>query len=153
MTKTITLLALILMSTPAVAGTWGPGSFDSDQALDTASDWAEGGSTRAIAMALEGACAADYLEAPAAEEAVVAAEVVAASLGRPHPRMPANLAAWIRRQPGDELSTLADAASAALDCVRNPETSELHQLWAEQEATDWLRQMGDLAERLHPDAP
>jgi hypothetical protein len=49
-TRTIALLALALLAAPAVAGTWGAGSFQSDHALDTASDWAEAGSPRAIAM-------------------------------------------------------------------------------------------------------
>lgn len=151
--KTIAFLALALLAAPAVAGTWGAGSFQSDHALDTASNWAEAGSVRVIAMTLEAACAADDLESPDGEEAVVAAEVVAAALGRPHARLPEDLAAWIRRQPGDALRTLASPASAALSCVRDPETSELRQLWAEQDDAEWLRHMDDLAARLHGEAP
>lgn len=152
-TRTIALLALALLAAPAVAGTWGAGSFQSDHALDTASDWAEAGSPRAIAMALERACAAEYLESPDGEEAVVAAEVVAASLGRPNARLPEDLAAWIGRQPEDALRTLADPASAALSCVRDPETSELRQLWADGDDAEWLRHMDDLAARLAGEAP
>lgn len=148
MKTTSALLTFALLSAPVFAGTWGAGSFDSDQSLDTSLDWAESGSIRSIGMPLEAACTADYLESPEAEDAVVAAEVVAASLGLPNAELPDELAAWIKRQPQNELQQLAESASAALACVRNAETSELYQLWAEQDATEWLRNMDDLAARL-----
>lgn len=138
----------LALPTLALAGTWGAGSFDSDQALDTSSDWAESGNVDAISQALKNACAADYLEAPDAENGVVAAEVVAAALGRPNPRLPADLFAWLERQPKEQIRVLESSARSALACVRDPGKSELYELWAEQDNSEWLGHMDDLAARL-----
>ena len=149
MRKFIAFLLLIIAA-PASAGTWGVGHFDNDQSLDTASTWAESGTVDSVREALRLAISARYLESPDAEDALVAAEVVAASLGKPNKDLPADLAAWIQRQPSDQLHALAPQALAAVKRVRGPSDSELYELWADQGAEEWLAQMDDLVSRLGP---
>lgn len=147
MRKCIAFLLLVLWL-PAYAGTWGSGVFDSDQALDTSSDWAESGTVDDIRKALDGAKSESYLDAPDAEDALVAAEVVAASWGKPNEDLPADLSEWIESQSSAELRALTDSALAAIASVRRTEGSELHELWAEGSAAEWLSHLDDLASRL-----
>ena len=144
----IAFLLLLIFAAPVSAGTWGAGQFDSDQSLDTSSNWAESGTVDAIREALSFAISAKYLESPDAEDALVAAEIVAASLGKPNKDLPADLAAWIQRQPSDQLRALAPQALAAVARVRSPDGSELYELWADQGTDEWLAQVDDLASRL-----
>ena len=144
----IAFLFLLIFAAPVSAGTWGVGHFDNDQSLDTSSNWAESGTVDSIRETLTSAISAKYLESPDAEDALVAAEVVAASLGKPNKELPADLAAWIQRQPSDQLRTLAPQALAAVERVRSPDGSELYELWADQGADEWLDQVDDLASRL-----
>jgi hypothetical protein len=141
-------LLLLIFVVPAFAGTWGPGQFDNDQSLDTSSNWAKSGSVDDIRKALDFATSAKYLESPDAEDALVAAEVVAASWGKPSKDLPTDLAAWIERQPTDQLRTLAPQALAAIARVRSSDSSELHELWADVGADEWLAQVDDLVSRL-----
>ena len=146
----IAFLLLLIFVAPVSAGTWGVGHFDNDQSLDTSSTWAESGTVDAIREALSLAVSATYLEAPDAEDALVAAEVVAASLGKPNKDLPADLAAWIQRQSSDQLRALTPQALAAIERLRSAHGSELYVLWADQGAEEWLAQVDDLASRLGP---
>jgi hypothetical protein len=149
MRKFIAFLLLVIAA-PAYAGTWGVGHFDNDQSLDTASTWAESGTVDTVRAALRLAIAAGYVESSDAEDALVAAEVVAASLGKPNKDLPTDLAAWIQSQPLHQLRALAPQALAAVKRVRGPRDSELYELWADQGSEEWLAQMDDLASRLGP---
>ena len=144
----IAFLLLLVFAAPVSAGTWGTGQFDNDQSLDTSSNWADSGSVDVIRKTLGFASSAKYLETPDAEDALVAAEVVAASLGKPNKDLPADLAAWIQRQPKDQLCALTSQALAAIARVRSPDGSELYELWSDQGAEEWLAQVEDLASRL-----
>ena len=146
----IAFLSILIFVAPVSAGTWGVGHFENDQALDTSSSWAESGTVDSIREALGSAVSAKYLESPDAEDALVAAEVVAASLGLPNKELPADLAAWIQRQSSDQLRSLAPQALAAVARVRGPDGSELYELWADQGADEWLAQVDDLVSRLGP---
>lgn len=81
-----------------------------------------------------------------AEEALAAAELVAAALGKASPRLLPELASWAaEHQPSAErLRTDAIAATRlALDA------SELSELWSEAgEAQDWRATVEDLLSRL-----
>lgn len=107
MRSLFTLLLLVGCIAPAAAGTWGYGQFDNDQSLDTSSNWAGSGTLESIQAALALATSAKYLDADDAVNALVAAEVVAASLGRANKDLPADLAAWVQGQPRDRLLALA----------------------------------------------
>jgi len=143
------VIAIVLgAGSSALAGAWGDGSFDNDDALDWAAACASSKSTSPVRDALEGALRGKYLEAPEGSAAVAAAEVVAAARGKANPKLPPELAAWIKRQPAQELSRLAPLAEKALTRVRDPKTSELRQLWDEGKPADWLRAIADLESRL-----
>lgn len=139
---------ILAVLSPAYAGTWGPGVFDSDQSMDTSSIWAESGTIDDVRNALERALSQSYLEAPEAEDALVAAEVVAASWGKPNKNLPEGLAKWVERQSPAGLRTLTSEALAAIARVRSAERSELYELWAEGDAEEWLSQLDDLEARL-----
>ena len=144
----LAFLFLLIFVAPVSAGTWGVGHFDNDQSLDTASDWAESGTVDVVRKALDLAISAKYLESSDAEDALVAAEVVAAALGKPNKDLPTDLAAWIQRQSPDQLRALAPQALAAIARVRSPEGSELYALWADQGVDEWLTQVDALVSRL-----
>ncbi|NUO76238.1 MAG: DUF4259 domain-containing protein [Lysobacter sp.] len=153
----IAALLLLGLTSPTHAGTWGLGQFDNDHSRDTASDWAQSGNVDSVRAALSSALSAEYLESPDAVDALVAAEVVAAALDQPSDKLPADLAAWIKRLPSDRLRSLAPQARAAVARVRSPETSELYELWAEAELEAWLSHVDALSKRLessmHHQAP
>ncbi|WP_158549235.1 DUF4259 domain-containing protein [Lysobacter silvisoli] len=146
--KSLIALLLLAFAASAHAGTWDYGQFDNDQALDTASDWAESGSVDSVRNALTSAHSARYLASPEGVDALVAAEVVAAAMGRPSKKLPADLAAWLRQQPADRLRALAPQAQAAIARVRDAKGSELYELWAEAELERWLAQLDELSSRL-----
>lgn len=146
------LLLLLAWVAPAVAGTWGHGQFDNDQSLDTSSNWAKSGTLESIQTALALATSARYLDSDDAVNALVAAEVVAASLGHASKDLPADLAVWFQGQPRDRLHALAPEALAAVERVRSSDGSELYELWADQGVEGWLAQMDDLASRLRIEA-
>jgi len=148
----VALLLFLACVAAAVAGTWGYGQFDNDQSLDTSSDWAESGTIESIQAALTLATSAKYLDSDDAVNALVAAEVVAASLGNANKDLPADLAAWLRAQPRDRLHALAPEALAAVERVRSSDGSELRELWGGQDLEGWLTQVDDLASRLRIEA-
>jgi hypothetical protein len=132
----------------ALAGAWGEGSFQNDDALDWVATCASTKSTAPVRDALERALRGKYLEAPEGSSAVAAAEVVAAAKGKPNPKLPAELAAWVKRQPAQALSLLAPLATRALTRVRDPKASELRQLWDEGNPAKWLAAIANLESRV-----
>ena len=81
-----------------------------------------------------------------AEEALAAAELVAAGLGRASPRLKPELAAWSAAHEGDAQQLRFDAVRAAKLVL---DASELNELWAEaDEGEDWRATVEDLLMRL-----
>jgi hypothetical protein len=136
-------------SSSAQAGAWGEGSFENDDALDWVGTCVRSISTSPVREALERALRGGYLEAPEGSSAVAAAEVVAAAKGRPNPKLPAELATWLKRRGPQPLSQLAPLAMRALTRIRDPKTSELRQLWDEGKPAKWLAAVAELESRLH----
>ena len=65
-------------------GAWGFGSFDNDDAADFLADATESGDLSLVRGALDNVLTStEYVEAPDASQAIAAAEIVAAALGRP----------------------------------------------------------------------
>jgi len=128
-------------------GTWGSGSFENDDAADFAYAFERDGLS-ALDAALKGA-AADYLEAPEAQRAIAAAELVAAAMGRPA-ALPAEIDVeanpFIKRMVSG-LGDLRMMAIAAVDRVL-ADKSELKELWEEDDASAWLAAVNDLRHRL-----
>lgn len=144
----VTVVVIGAASGSALAGAWGEGTFENDDALDWAASCTSSKDISWVRHALDRALRGKYVEAPAGSSAVAAAEVVAAAKGKPSPKLPAELAAWVKRQPAQGLSRLAPLASRALTRVRDPSASELRQLWDEAKPAKWLAAIADLESRL-----
>jgi hypothetical protein len=148
LTSLVIAVVLAEGSGRALAGAWGGGSFDNDDALDWGAACVRSKSTSAVRDALERALRGKYLQAPEGSRAVAAAEVVAAAKGRPNPELPRDLAAWVKGQPAQALSILAPLAIKALARVRDPKTSELRGLWDDGKPAKWLEAIADLESRV-----
>ncbi|HKA67996.1 MAG TPA: DUF4259 domain-containing protein [Actinomycetes bacterium] len=123
------------MSTSTDMGAWGTGPFDNDDALDLFLEIEDAGPAEAaqrLRAALQVVAAEDdsYLEAPAANEAVAAAAVVAFSYSHSDPTGNPRVARWLtERAPalGPDDGALA---AKALERVCG-EHSEWLELWSE----------------------
>jgi hypothetical protein len=151
--RTFIAILILLLALPAQAGTWGFGQFDNDEALDRSSSWADAGSVSDIQRSLEAIASLTYIEASEATTALVAAEVVAAAAGRPSPDLPTDLRVWIDRQSAQELVALAPAAKLAISKIVSADGSELHELWADADLSDWLAAVAELSNRLAAISP
>ncbi len=82
-------------------GAWGHRPFQNDDAADWAASLQHRGGRESISAAFVPVLKADeedkYLEAPAASQAIAAAEVVAALAGRPATDLPSDLGEWLSR--------------------------------------------------------
>ncbi|MDX1486066.1 MAG: DUF4259 domain-containing protein [Alphaproteobacteria bacterium] len=129
-------------------GAWDVGSFENDTALDFVAE-VEGTDDLLAAFAAlgPGDLSAD---ADQACEAIAAADLVAAMMGRPAPDIPRGVADRVVAfgPAGDEL------IAAAVGAVRHVRAnSELAELWAEAEDEDWPGAIDDLLQRLDPAVP
>lgn len=95
-------------------GTWSSGPFDNDDAAD----WAWRLTPDADEAVVRATLAPEPGQRlPSDEVVVAAAEVVAAGIGRSHPELPDEVAAWVeqrRERPWRELARLAMAAVKGL---------------------------------------
>lgn len=142
------LIASILLTGPVYAGAWGAGSFENDDALDWVDECVKATSPVPVSTALKTAILSNYLEVPEGSRAVAAAEVVATALGKPNPKLPPQLRAWVQRQSSKSLVQLAPAARKALARVLDPKASELRQLWSEGTPNNWPEVIAELQSRL-----
>lgn len=132
-------------------GTWGPGSFENDAAIEwffRVEEAVDPGTP--IADALDDALAeADVLESEAAREAVAAAELLASCAGRPPEILADRIRAWTDTHPHAPHDTEVQLAVEALERIR--EESELREAWDEAEESGddaWLGALDDLIARL-----
>lgn len=127
-------------------GTWNVSSFANDDAQDWVALLVQAEDTALIEATLSHVVEnEDYVEAPEAQQAVAAAETVAAMRKRPARDTPDAIATWVRQQspPSPDLVRLARRAVVHIQA-----NSELSELWAEDNPLDWSAAMADLAERL-----
>jgi hypothetical protein len=113
-------------------GAWGPGAFENDIAGDFCWSVTDGGGLAAIEDAFAHVLEADDedLEAPAAEEAIAAAAIVARLKdGAP---LDDGLEAWIAREKPAVSPALIAMAREALQRIVTP-PSELLDLWQESD--------------------
>ena len=135
----------------AVAGGWETGSFDNDDALDWIYELSESDNLSVVESALQNAVdASGYLQAPTGSAAIAAAEVVAALRGKPRSELPTEVTDWVRTHRFAVGSDLVETARSAISAVKNPESSELAQLWSESKelADAWEADLGDLLKLL-----
>ena len=127
-------------------GAWGTGAFDNDDALDWVGELEDGGIT-AIEAALDEAVRSSDLSAPTDVNAIAAAEVVAAAIGRPVPGLSEDIAALAAHVTPGVTPEHTARARTAVERVLN--ASELAELWAEtDDADEWRGLVEDLIQRL-----
>ena len=121
-------------------GAWGHGSFENDTALDWVSELTErrgffvfkkAGGFSVLEKALE-VVPDTPLDADAGSEALAAAEVIAALMGKGRDCLPKELAEWVSNAQPVDVEPLRTKALKALDAVLS-EDSELRELWEESE--------------------
>ncbi len=119
-------------------GAWGTGLFENDEALDFAGDVVERGGLALVENVIEELLdmGDDYIDAPEAEQVLVAAEIVAALAGRPAPEYPDELAEWLDELDVEPDATLVESARRACQRVLTP-PSELLELWEEAGEDDY----------------
>ena len=118
-------------------GAWGNGSFDNDDAADFLSDVTDSSDLTLVREIFAAVLGADkYLEAPDASQAIAAAEIVAAVVGRPTSaaQEEEELSEWIARTKPTADPGLVTQAVQVLDRIVG-DNSELRELW---EGTDEL---------------
>jgi hypothetical protein len=135
-------------------GAWGPGSFENDSALDWADDLVQYNDLAWVVSTLEQAVD-DYLirygdgftDSATADNAIAAAEVVAALSGRPSEALPRVVIEWIHQH---NLLVDTNIQALAIRVVnRALNTRELRDLWGEETDYDeWKRVVEDLKSRL-----
>ncbi len=131
-------------------GTWGAGSFDNDDGSDFAIEFEQDG-MEALELAFD-IVDEDYLEGPAAQRAIAAAEILMLCKAgvSDEAAITPELYEAIERHASEirpRLATLRKLALAALDRVE-AEQSELKQLWEEGDASEWQAAIDGLRERL-----
>jgi len=148
MKRLIVFFMAFLTCGVCLAGAWGPGAFENDDALDWVHLCANSKDGAFIASALETALQPGGLQASEAAAAIAAAEVVAAAKGKPGVGLPKELSDWLNQQPKQEIAKYAPVARKALSRVKDPSVSELGQLWEESTDKHWARTVAELETRL-----
>ncbi|MEM7764779.1 MAG: DUF4259 domain-containing protein [Pseudomonadota bacterium] len=142
----------IALTTSALAGAWGAGIFENDDALDYVDlfleDPKQGYDFMAMSM-LDIAYNDGYVGAQEAAFGLASAEVIAAVNGKPSEALPAGIAAWAKGKNKPDALTL-ERARGVLDRVLNKKNSELAQLYADDADLDaeWRATIADLRTRL-----
>lgn len=137
-------------------GTWGTGSFENDHAADFMIDVLDSGDLSLLREVLDNVLTStEYVEAPDAELAIVAAEIVAAARGRASPaaQQEEGLADWLARiRPSiddDLLRQCRDALARILG-----DHSELRELWEETDSAHaWRATLIELIDNGVADGP
>jgi hypothetical protein len=126
-------------------GAWGHLFDENDDAADWLADFEDSPDWATVDEAFA-AARGDYIEAPDASNALAAAEVVAAGLGKASPRLEAAITKWASAHSSDAVSRLHQAI-AALTIIRD--NSELQELWQEaEEYADWQASVNETLSRL-----
>ena len=125
-------------------GAWDVGSFSNDSALDYLDKIA---SLDDVMAPIDAALTSDQdrIDADLASEAIVAADILAAKIGRPAADMPEDMDDILQSVNEPDQTTLIQAIRV-VSKIR--ERSELSDLWAEDDDTEWLAAINDLVRRL-----
>jgi hypothetical protein len=133
-------------------GTWSTDSFGNDTACDWSYELEETKDLELIRATVQNALQVgeDYLEAPTAEEAIAAIEVIARLKGSWGERNSYTEAAdkWVKAHAQRVPPELVSAAIETLDRILTP-PSELLELWQDSEEFEaWKSAVADLKERV-----
>ena len=127
-------------------GAWGHRAFENDTAADWVWELEETDDLSLLNCALDSALdTTDDIDADIASEALAAAEVVAALNGVPHIDLPNSIVSWTTGRPRPDTALVEKARKAA---TRILQSSELAELWAEADGTEWNDDVQALINRL-----
>jgi hypothetical protein len=129
-------------------GSWGAGVFENDDAMDFVFELSESDGWKLVRRTLRQCVDEGYTDAAQASSALVAAEAVAAAMGRAAKALPPEVASWVALHREDLPAGLEDRAREAVEKVLDDEESELRQLWAEEDFAAWSAALNDLVNRL-----
>ena len=126
-------------------GAWGLLFDENDDAADWLAEFGDAPDWGIVDQALD-VTGEDYLEAPDCSNALAAAEIMAAGIGKASPRLDPELAAWAARSPQEAEKRRGKAAEVL---SRVLEDSELSELWQEtDEYADWQASVNETLSRL-----
>ncbi len=135
----------------ASLGTWGPGPFENDAALDWALALRSSADPELPHSVLRRLDEVSSHRARDGARAVAAAEAIAASRGHPAERLPAEVHRWLAAAHPRADAAAADLALGVLANVAG-EDSELRMLWEEMDTSRWRATLDDLRRRLREPA-
>lgn len=132
-------------------GAWGTGNFENDTALDFLADMEEGEYPfdPIVGLLEHTAGKPGLIDSRQGEKCLVAAELVAAALGKPHPDQP-ELRLALKPNASLRLKSVVAAAHKALLRIIGPD-SELRELWEQgggEEYEEWVQEVRGLMARL-----
>ena len=127
------ILVLMLVSIGSqpregLAGYWGTGTLSNDGAADFLGEVVSDNNVERLRSALAGAALGDgrYLDDESASRALAAAELIAATIGRPSEHLPDASRQWAVKHTREADAALVKLAIAAIDrIVKDSETREL----------------------------
>ena len=133
-------------------GAWGTGTFENDTACDFAAEVAGGSDLAKIESVIDQVLKAGsgYVEAPDAEEALAAADIVARLKGNfgPETAYTKDVDNWVRSATLTVSAGLLDKSRRAVSRVLAP-PSELLELWSDaEEFAIWKSAVDDVVRRL-----
>ena len=133
-------------------GTWSHEPFGNDTANDWAYELEDTEDLSHVEATLDKLLAVgdEYLEAPDAEEAIAAVEVLAKLLGRgtQSDAYTEKIDTWVKRVKSEPNSVLRNKAVLALERIES-ENSELLELWSDaDEADQWRESLARLRKAL-----
>lgn len=132
-------------------GAWSHKPFGNDDAIDWAYGLGESNDLSLIERSLDAVLEAEeYLEAPAASEAVAAIEVLAKLLGRgtQTDTDTEKVDEWVKSISAKPTADLLAKANGALDRILG-DNSELRELWEEGSAQEWLSSLHTLQRAIN----
>jgi hypothetical protein len=131
-------------------GAWGAGSFENDDAADWVADLLAVTDASEIEKALDQILNREpgaYIDLPEANNAIAAAEVVAAAIEAPSDSLPADVAGWVKGHGASISAEIYRKAYEAVGIVAVD--SEANDLWSESESVEeWRSAIVDLQKRL-----
>jgi len=144
------LFLLVALVTPSVtsAGAWSHESFENDGALDWAAEFQQNPTAEFVRRTLASGANSRHIESFVGESIIAAAEVVAASLGRPCKGLPPEVVSLVARF-GAQYRMLASLAQSALAGVLGS-GSELRENWSlhADGLARWESSVNELVKRL-----
>jgi hypothetical protein len=141
-------LSLTYRSKEEWVGSWGPGIFQNDSALDLVGELTSGAELRVLVEPLEyiASADADYKVTRKDWEALAAAEVVAAAKGVPSAEIPEEVTEWMGSGRAAEMDqTLVTLSLRAVERVLALPTDMVIEMWG---SSDLARRRTEIIEDL-----